>query len=85
VLDLTLQKHEFVVEKQNNKSLPNIALADTEYETKTKNTGVSNTFEIVEQNKIFRASCPNLTLKHEWTVEKLNFVKKISHYCQIWH
>jgi len=53
-----------------------MALTYTEFETKTKNTDVGNTFEIVEQNKTFSASCPNLTLKNEWTIEKLNSVKK---------
>jgi len=46
-------------------------------ETKTKNMGVGNIFQSVEHNKKFSSYCPNLTLKHERTVQKWNSIKNI--------
>ncbi|KAE9544196.1 hypothetical protein AGLY_001375 [Aphis glycines] len=76
--DLTVI-HEWTDQKLNSikitKSLPNMAFVCYELEKETKNTDVSKTFKIEEHDKKFSASCPNLTLKHEWTDQKLNAVK----------
>ncbi|KAE9539846.1 hypothetical protein AGLY_005098 [Aphis glycines] len=77
--NLTLDHNEWTIKKLNSikisKSLPNMALSYHELEIETKNMTVSNTFEIEHIEK-FSASCPNLMLKHEWTNQKLNSVKK---------
>jgi len=74
--DLTLNHDEWTITKLNSdrktKSLPNMALLYHKLEIDTKNTSVSNTFKIVENNEKLSVSCPNLTLKHEWTNQKLN-------------
>ncbi|CAH1726461.1 unnamed protein product [Aphis gossypii] len=77
--DLTIN-HEWTIKKLNSakitKSLPNMALVYHEVEKKTKNTDVSKTLKIEEHDKKLSASCPNLTLIHEWTIKKLNSDKK---------
>ncbi|CAH1726459.1 unnamed protein product [Aphis gossypii] len=77
--DLTVI-HEWTAQKLNSdkktKSLPNMAFVCHELEKKTKNTDVSLTFKIEEHDKKLSASCPNLTVNHEWTIKKLNSDKK---------
>ncbi|CAH1726439.1 unnamed protein product [Aphis gossypii] len=77
--DLTVI-HEWTIQKLNSnnktKSLPNMALLYDKSEKETKNTNVSHTFKIVEYNEQLNASCPNLTLKHEWTDQRLKSIKK---------
>ncbi|CAH1726484.1 unnamed protein product [Aphis gossypii] len=77
--DLTVI-HEWTIKKLNyekkTKSLPNMAFVCHELEKETKNTDVSLTFKIEEHDKKFSASCPDLTVNHEWTIKKLNSNKK---------
>ncbi|XP_050056866.1 uncharacterized protein LOC126550067 [Aphis gossypii] len=71
--------HGITIIKMNSvkitKSLPNMTFSYHEFEIETKNMSASYTFEIEHIEK-FSASCPNLTLKHEWTNQNLNSVKK---------
>ncbi|CAH1726482.1 unnamed protein product [Aphis gossypii] len=77
--DLTVI-HEWTDQKLNSdkktKSLPNMAFVCHELEKETKNTDVSLTFKVEEHDKKLSASCPNLTVNHEWTIKKLNSDKK---------
>ncbi|CAH1726481.1 unnamed protein product [Aphis gossypii] len=77
--DLTVI-HEWTTNKLNSdkktKSLTNMAFVCHELEKETKYIDVSLTFKIEEHDKKFSASCPDLTVIHEWTINKLNSDKK---------
>jgi len=72
--------HEWTITKLNSdnktKSLPNMALTFNDFESK-KNIAVESLFQtekilsMTPLKKKYSASCPNLTLSYESTVEKL--------------